>query len=160
MLVLLYGCTNWTLMKYLKKMRDGNYPCFKQILEAVPYKTAAVQPLTSHLTNHPSKTSKKCLGTAGEVMHSYTWTHQGWLISKNLHSSTLCEHLMPSWVVCLNGPEVSPWKMKREWLIGILKVKSSGPLLFVNIVPFLVFPRLGWLRQAFLQQMIYSQKKV
>ena len=29
---------------------------FEQILEAAPYKTAAVPPLTSHLTNHPSKT--------------------------------------------------------------------------------------------------------
>ena len=33
---------------------------FKQILEATPNKTAAVQPLTSHLTNHPSNTSKIC----------------------------------------------------------------------------------------------------
>ena len=26
--------------------------CFEQILEAAPHKTAAVEPLTSHLTNH------------------------------------------------------------------------------------------------------------
>ena len=31
---------------------------FKPILEAAIYKTTAVQPLTSHLTNHPSKMSK------------------------------------------------------------------------------------------------------
>ena len=35
--------------------------CFEQILEAAPYKTAAVQPFTSHLTNDPSKTSKMLL---------------------------------------------------------------------------------------------------
>ena len=39
--------------------------CFEQILEAAPYKTAAVQPLTSYLTNHLNK--KKMLGNAGEV---------------------------------------------------------------------------------------------
>ena len=31
---------------------------FQIILEAVTYKIASVQPLTSHLTNHPSKTNK------------------------------------------------------------------------------------------------------
>ena len=30
---------------------------FEQILEAVFYKTAATQPVTSHLENHPSNTS-------------------------------------------------------------------------------------------------------
>ena len=30
----------------------------EQILEAAPYKTAAVRPLTTYLTNHPSKTNK------------------------------------------------------------------------------------------------------
>ena len=34
--------------------------CFQQILGAEPDKTTAVRPLTSHLTNHPSKTSKAC----------------------------------------------------------------------------------------------------
>ena len=37
--------------------------CFEQKLEAAPYKTAAVRPLTTHLTNHPSK----ILGTTGKV---------------------------------------------------------------------------------------------
>ena len=32
--------------------------CFEKILKAVSYKTVAVQPLTSHLTNHPKKMSK------------------------------------------------------------------------------------------------------
>ena len=34
--------------------------CFEQILEAAAYQTAAVKPLTSHLTSHPSKMSKTC----------------------------------------------------------------------------------------------------
>ena len=32
--------------------------CFEQILEAAPYKTAVVQPLASHLKNHPSNMNK------------------------------------------------------------------------------------------------------
>ena len=32
--------------------------CFGQILEVSPYKTVAVQPLVSHLTNHPSNMTK------------------------------------------------------------------------------------------------------
>ena len=32
--------------------------CFEQILEATPHKTLAIRPLTSHLTNYPSKTNK------------------------------------------------------------------------------------------------------
>ena len=31
---------------------------FEQILKAAPHKATTVQPLTSHLTNHPNKTSK------------------------------------------------------------------------------------------------------
>ena len=34
--------------------------CFKQILEAASYKTTAVWPLTSHLTNNQNKMSKIC----------------------------------------------------------------------------------------------------
>ena len=33
---------------------------FEQIQVAVLHKTATVQPLTSYITNHPSKTSKTC----------------------------------------------------------------------------------------------------
>ena len=33
---------------------------FEQFLKVAPYKTAAVGPLTSHLTNHQSKVSKTC----------------------------------------------------------------------------------------------------
>ena len=33
---------------------------FEPILEATPDKTATIQPLTSHFTNHPSKMNKTC----------------------------------------------------------------------------------------------------
>ena len=34
--------------------------CFKLILETAPHKTAAIWPLASNLTNHPSKMKKTC----------------------------------------------------------------------------------------------------
>ena len=34
--------------------------CLEQILEATSQKTAAIQPLASHLTNHSRKTNKTC----------------------------------------------------------------------------------------------------
>ena len=38
-----------------------NTVCYsEQILEVAPYKTAAIRPLTSHLTNYLSKVNKSC----------------------------------------------------------------------------------------------------
>ena len=34
--------------------------CFEQILEAIPYDTTAVWPLTFYLKNYPSKMNKTC----------------------------------------------------------------------------------------------------
>ena len=53
--------TSPRLMKYLEKKLDGSYQgSLEQVLEPPPYKTAVVQPLTSYLTNHPSKMNKIC----------------------------------------------------------------------------------------------------
>ena len=84
--------TRWELHK--------NAICsFEQILEATPYKIAALRPLTSYPTNHPSKISKTCWTSQDQhsPMDSYIWTHQCWLICKNLHTSDLCRHWMLSW---------------------------------------------------------------
>ena len=61
--VLLYGSTKWTFNKiHGEKARwelhKDTMCCFEQNLEAMTHRTAAVKPLTSHLTNHPSKTNK------------------------------------------------------------------------------------------------------
>ena len=63
--VLLFGCTLWMLTKLIEKRIDAI--CTKkfkysveQIQEVTPHKRAAVQPLTSHLKKHPSKTNKPC----------------------------------------------------------------------------------------------------
>ena len=53
--ILLYGCTTWTNETIGEKAwweLHKNVKCFFfQILEATPYKTAVVQPLTSYLIN-------------------------------------------------------------------------------------------------------------
>ena len=60
---------NWVLPKkyfgkgfMIRVHKKGRWELYKdfgcsceQILEAAPHKTAAIQPLISHLTNHPSK---------------------------------------------------------------------------------------------------------
>ena len=46
--------------------------CFEQVLETTLHKTAAVQPLTSHFKNHPSKTNK----TWEIFLEKPWWTHE------------------------------------------------------------------------------------
>ena len=60
MSVLLSGCTSWMLIKLMERKLLGNYTrmlqtVLKEILKAILYKRVALWPLTSHLTNHPSK---------------------------------------------------------------------------------------------------------
>ena len=92
--------------KMLEEKLNGIYTriaaCFfEQILEAACYKTAAIQPLTSDLTNLPSKTNKTwwaLLEKQGQAQkcHSsadyFILTQQCWQTSKNLCTSTLCGH--------------------------------------------------------------------
>ena len=67
---------------------------FNKILEAAPYKTAAIQPLTFHLKNHPSKMNKACW----VLLEREKWTHKWYYHMdtpaagqsvNNLHSSAL-----------------------------------------------------------------------
>ena len=56
MSVQLYHFMILTLGICLIELHKDAVCCFEQILVAAPYKTAAVWPLASHLTNYPSKT--------------------------------------------------------------------------------------------------------
>ena len=47
-------------------------------------------------------------------MDSYTWTHQCWLISKNLASSALCRHWMPSRALIKRCPWCNCYRL-RKW---------------------------------------------
>ena len=67
--------------------------CFEQVLEAAPYKTAVVRPLTSHLINHLSKMNKTFQALTHKqhfLIDSYTQLHQFWLTNKELPTTALC----------------------------------------------------------------------
>ena len=92
-----------------------------QILEAAPCETTSVQPLISHLANHPNKMNKAC-GTLLEKkgwihkwhfsMDSHTWRCLFWPKSKNLFTLARCGHIMSFERPARNNG----WKgwMKRE----------------------------------------------
>ena len=79
------------------KLHKDTSCCFEQILEAASYKTAAVQPLTSYLTNKDKLSTAYMYEFLSNILQ-WTPTHgqTSWLTSKNLHSSALCRHWMPS----------------------------------------------------------------
>ena len=67
---------------------------FEQILQTTLYKTVAVPPLSSHLTNHPSKTNKTCWRSKVKLIRDvllWTLTH-GWA-SVNRPAKTYLHHL-------------------------------------------------------------------
>ena len=63
-LILLYGCTTWTLTKRMENKVDGNNTrMLRTILNkfwGAPNKAAGVQPLTTHHTNYPSQKNLTC----------------------------------------------------------------------------------------------------
>ena len=80
------------------KLQEDSMRFFEHTLEAAPYKTAVARPLTSYHKNHQSK-SKTCWALLEKqeqthkrlsLMDSHTWTHQGWPVSKDLHTLALC----------------------------------------------------------------------
>ena len=63
--ILLYGTNTWTLTKRLEKeawrqLHENAVRNIQQILEAAPYKAAAVRPLTTHHENYSSYTKSTC----------------------------------------------------------------------------------------------------
>ena len=77
----MYGYTTWTLTKCIAKKLEGNntrilYAVLNKSRKQQSIKSAAVRPLTSHLTNHPRK-MKRC------TVHC--WKIKDELISDVLH---------------------------------------------------------------------------
>ena len=68
---------------------------FEQILEAKSHKTAAVQPLNFHLTNHPSKKKDKLINhiPLWPLTHGCTKADQR---TRTYITSALCGHWMQS----------------------------------------------------------------
>ena len=96
--LLLYSCTMWTLMKCLENKWDGNNT---KILSAILNKSCSCIATYFPSCWPSSKKSRKywtLLKKKGQthqgcsIMDSFTWTHQFWLISKNLHSLALGRH--------------------------------------------------------------------
>ena len=90
---------------FLKKKLDGKYT---RMLHAVlnkswkkhPIKTASVMQLTPYLTNH-LRHAGHCWRSKNELINDIlqwtpTETHHCWPTSKNLYSSILFSHWMPS----------------------------------------------------------------
>ena len=78
--------------------RHKNAPCcFKQILEAAHNKTSAVEPLTSHLTNHPDKQVWCCRRSKDEFISDVLlWTTTHGHTSVNWSASTYIHQLCAS----------------------------------------------------------------
>ena len=65
-------------IEYQQEWHKNAACCFIQILEAEPYKTAAVQSLTSHVPNHPSQMNKTYWPLLGKyhklIRDVFVWT--------------------------------------------------------------------------------------
>ena len=99
--VLLYGCTRWTLTKWLEKKLDENYKrrstYLEQIWEAATHKMTTVRPLASYLINHPrrAKHAGHCWGSKNELISIVLFETPFYWYTKDRRSA-LCRHLMPS----------------------------------------------------------------
>ena len=92
---LMYVCTIWNLPKRLEKLDGNSTKCcvlFSTNPGATALKTAAMQPLASHLTNHSSKMNKTCWPPLEQawwvhkrcpLVDSYSWTQKCWLTSQD-----------------------------------------------------------------------------
>ena len=95
----------------------------KGIVCLADHSHSVTRPLTSHLTNHISKTSKICeiiLKTYGRThkprsfMDSFTWTRRYCLTYKDLHTSALCGHRMQSRRLTLRDGRLKQMMSKRK----------------------------------------------
>ena len=114
-----------------------------------------IRPLTSHHANHPSKASKTCwtlLGKWGQTqkryspLDFYTCTHQWWLTSKNLDSSILCNHCMPSRALIKNNGQqgLIAWESQRDlcfqYALIMMNMKSKVVTHFPSMLEVEVWP--------------------
>ena len=94
--------------------------CFEEILEAALHKTAVVQPLTSHLINHPNEMSKTCwvlLGKRVQTHKQHSPTHYCWpTLNTCIHQ--LCKNIECS---LKDLPNRDGWRkrVKRIYPVGM-----------------------------------------
>ena len=86
------------------EQKDSVYS-FEQILKEASSKIIIVRPLVSHFKNHSSQMNKTCwallekqtrIQNQGSPGDSHRWTHQCWPTNKDIFTSVLCQHEMPS----------------------------------------------------------------
>ena len=101
--------------------------CFEQILKVTPHKTAAVQPLTSYLINHPFSTGKVrtlisniFLWTPKHEHASVDWSIKSYIHQLCVHTECCLEDLLG--VIGMNGKrvrELFPVSMKWWWRLCV-----------------------------------------
>ena len=122
-----YYCTTWIFIKCLEKA-SGNFTKMLHILKE-SYKTATVQPLTSHLTNHSSKMNK-------------TWREVK-VISDIFQWSPTNGHTIVSWpaktyIAGTDGKRESKESMLSAWLDKRDKKKNQWFFFSVIMVIFMI----------------------
>ena len=127
-LILLYGCTTWTLIKRLEKKLDGNYP---RKLRAILNKSWRQHPTRHQLYRHlPPITKTIQVRRTRHVGHC--WRSKDELISDVLLWTTTCGRAKAgrparTYVQQLcEDTGCSPENLRRRWTIGRSSERGSG----------------------------------
>ena len=105
--ILLYGCTTWTLTKWLEKKLDGNYT---RMLRAILNKSWRQHPTRHQLYGHLPPITK--------VMYSYGHPHMAVQKQDVQHEHTFSN--------CVRIRDVVQKTCQRRWTIGKSGERGSG----------------------------------
>ena len=124
-LILLYGCTTWTLTKRLEKKLDGNYT---RMLRAILNKSWQQHPTRHQLYGHLPPITKTI--QARQTRHAgHCWRSKDELVSDVLlwtpayGQDDQLEHTYSSYVMIL---DVTLKTCQRRWMIGRRGERGSG----------------------------------
>ena len=102
--------------------------CFEQILGVASNKTAAVRPLTSHFTNHPSKLNRHI----GPCSRSVQWTHK-WHFPVEPNTPVLSDQQTLIFICSVWTLSAVKKTYVEQWLL--LKIQSQWHLVAVSFLP-------------------------
>ena len=124
-IILLYGCTTWTLTKRVEKKLDGNYTRMLWAIFNIPGGNTPQNSrytATYHSSRKLSKSDEPDMrDTAEEVGMTYkwcthvdpfTWTSEGRATTSNLHTAALCRYEVYPWRPA--GSNERYWRVARE----------------------------------------------
>ena len=131
--ILLYGCTTWTLTKWLKKKLDGNYT---RMLRAILNKSWWQHPTRHQLYGHLPPIMKTIqvrrtrhageARTISSVMYSYGPPH----MAKQKQDDQL-EHTYSSYV---RIRDVALKTCQKRWMIGRSSERGSGIMMMMIMI--------------------------